>query len=308
MKKMKAYHEYLKKTGWLENDDNLRQNIPTKPSYSMMHSLEDCFQTVMYSCTHNTRVDGQLKIHKNHAIRLILAPAMTVIWNEATLYSASKSREYITDASIVRTHEDMHLFNYSWYCVENESRNRSSGHVDGVAREYGDGVYRETIHRCTCPQLYSPEPSSCLECGKPETVIDLRDVATTSYDSGHRIVGDLKRLGWVVVRGVRMTTSQRKGIRDIANIGNKRQGGTWHPMENQHKNMKMKYNHNSPRHKQWDIGAVNRYLEVILGTVIKKVLPPGYGIIREKLNLFKYIGKVESDQRLHTDYPSRTNV
>ena len=28
MKKMKAYHEYLKKTGWLENDDNLRQNIP----------------------------------------------------------------------------------------------------------------------------------------------------------------------------------------------------------------------------------------------------------------------------------------
>ena len=105
-----------------------------------------------------------------------------------------------------------------------------------------------------------------------------------------------------------MTTSQRKGIRDIANIGNKRQGGTWHPMENQHKNMKMKYNHNSPRHKHWDSGAVNRYLEVILGTVIKKVLPPQYGIIREKLNLFKYIGKVESDQRLHTDYPSRTNV
>ena len=164
MKKMKAYHEYLKTTGWLKNEDNLRQNIPTKPSYSMMHSLEDCFQTVMYSCTHNTRVDGQLKIPKNHAIRLILAPAMTVIWNEATLYSASKSREYITDASIVRTHEDMHLFNYSWYCVENETRNRSSGHVDGVSREYGDAVYRETIHKYTCPQLYSPEPSSCVEC------------------------------------------------------------------------------------------------------------------------------------------------
>ena len=120
----------------------------------------------------------------------------------------------------------MHLFNYSWYSEGNESRNRSSGHVDGVAREYGDGVYRETINRCTCPQLYSPEPSSCLECGKPETVIDLRDVATTSYDSGHRMVGDLKRLGWVVVRGVRMTTSQLNGIKDIANIGNKRQGGT----------------------------------------------------------------------------------
>jgi len=233
---------------------------------------------------------------------------MTVIWNEATLYSSSKSREYITDASIVRTHEDMHLFNYSWYCVENETRNRSSGHVDGVAREYGDAVYRETIHKCTCPQLYSPEPSSCVECRKAETVIDLRDISITSYDSGHRIVGDLKRLGWVVVRGVRMTASQCKGIREIANIGTKRTGGTWHPMENEHKNMKMKYNHNSPRHKQWDSGTVNRYLEAIVGTVIKNVLPPQYGIIREKLNLFKNIGKVESDQRLHTDYPSRTNV
>ena len=105
-----------------------------------------------------------------------------------------------------------------------------------------------------------------------------------------------------------MTASQLNGIKDIANIGNKRTGGTWHSTENQHKNMKMKYNHNSSRHKQWDGGAVNTYLKMILGTVIKKVLPAGYGIIREKLNLFKYIGKVESDQRLHTDYPSRTNV
>ena len=128
------------------------------------------------------------------------------------------------------------------------------------------------------------------------------------YDSGVRIVGNVKRLGWVVVRGVRMTTSQRKGIRDIANIGNKRTGGTWHPMENQHKNMKMKYNHNSPRHKQWDSGAVKRYMEAVLITVIRKILPPQYGIISEKLNLFKTIGKVESDQRLHTDYPERTSV
>lgn len=45
----------------------------------MMHSLEQGFQIIMYSCTHNTRADGRLIIHKNHATRLVLAPDMTLI-------------------------------------------------------------------------------------------------------------------------------------------------------------------------------------------------------------------------------------
>jgi len=92
LNKMKAHHKYLKDDGWLEDNENLRQNLPTKPSYSMMHSLEQGFQIGRYSCTHSTRADGQLIIHKNHATILILAPGMTVIWDKATLYSASKSK------------------------------------------------------------------------------------------------------------------------------------------------------------------------------------------------------------------------
>lgn len=33
------------------------------------------------------------------------------------------------------------------------------------------------------------------------------------------------------MRGVRLTQSQRKGIRDVANVGHKRTGGTWHCFE-----------------------------------------------------------------------------
>ena len=134
----------------------------------------------------------------------------------------------------------------------------------------------------------------------------MRDIPAGSLQAGERIVGDLKKLGWIVVRGVRMNPQQRTGIRDIANMGNKRTGGTWHCIENEHKNYKKKYNHNSTLHKQWDVGAVKRYTEMILATVISKTLPSNY-LIRGK-NIIKISGKVESDQRLHTDYPERTRV
>ena len=87
-----------------------------------------------------------------------------------------------------------------------------------------------------------------------------------------------------------MTTHQRNGIRDIANIGNKRTGGTWHCIDNQHKKYRKKYNHNSTLHKKWDVGAVKRYMEAILATVISNTLPPNYCIGGK--NIFKISGKL----------------
>ena len=55
---MKDHHQYLKDNFWLEKEVNLREDLPTRPSFSMMHSLEQGFEIVMYSCTHNTRADG----------------------------------------------------------------------------------------------------------------------------------------------------------------------------------------------------------------------------------------------------------
>ena len=45
---------------------------------------------------------------------------------------------------------------------------------------------------------------------------------------------------------------------------------------------------------------------MILATVISKILPPNYHIGGK--NILKISGKVESDQRLHTDYPKRLRV
>jgi len=88
----------------------------------------------------------------------------------------------------------MHLFNYSWYSEGNGSGNRTDEAADGVARDYGEGVYSESIKRCTCPQLYTPDPT-CVECCKPENLIDLRDIPAGSLQAGERIVGDLKKVG-----------------------------------------------------------------------------------------------------------------
>jgi len=45
----------------------------------------------------------------------------------------------------------------------------------------------------------------------------------------------------------------------------------------------MKYSHNSTLHKQWDIGAVKRYMDSILVTPIRKILTPNYCIGRNTL-------------------------
>ena len=46
-------------------------------------------------------------------------------------------------------------------------------------------------------------PCACPECMEGEIVIDCRYVPITSFNQvGEAIVGDLKKYGWVVVRGL----------------------------------------------------------------------------------------------------------
>ena len=41
------------------------------PSFYMIHSLENGFNLVLYSCTHNKPIDNDM-IHNNNALRLVL--------------------------------------------------------------------------------------------------------------------------------------------------------------------------------------------------------------------------------------------
>jgi len=303
-KQMKDHCIFLRSIGWLGDQANLRVNMPTTPSYSFMHSLEDGFEIVMYSCTHNTRLDGDLIIHKHQGTRLILGANMSLGYNEATLHGASKSREYTDENGNSHTQEDMCLFNYAWPQAQNNTRTRNAGTTDGIAREYGREVYREQARRCVCNQLHA-DPPSCLECLQPQNVIDLRTISDDSCDAGHVLAGNLHELGWVVVRGVRISSAQRDSIQKIAITG-RGNDGTWHSADGMHPHLKMKYRHDTPNYKKWDEGSVKRYMECVLDTVVKRaIIPNGNIYCISRTNILKKSGVIMDDQCMHTDYPER---
>ena len=97
---MKKHHKYLEVNEWL-HDKNKRVDMPEHMSYSMMHSFDEGFSIVMYSCTHNTN-NHVNTIHADQAVRIILANGMNVIWPECTLHSGAKSRSVNTYSPITK--------------------------------------------------------------------------------------------------------------------------------------------------------------------------------------------------------------
>ena len=69
------------------------------------------------------------------------------------------------------------------------------------------------MHNHTYHDLYNYGPL-CFHCNIEETIIYLRGILSTSYDPDQRIVGDLEKLVWVVVCGVRVTPPTYESIMD----------------------------------------------------------------------------------------------
>ena len=61
-KQVKANVEFLKQLGWFEEKN---KNVPTTPSYSMMHSLQDDLSIVLYSKTHDTESSPEIFTSEN---------------------------------------------------------------------------------------------------------------------------------------------------------------------------------------------------------------------------------------------------
>ena len=58
----------------------------------MMYGLPGGFTITMYSGTHKLK-PGRNTIHKDCGVRVKLSDNMVIIWNEATVHAASKSRQ-----------------------------------------------------------------------------------------------------------------------------------------------------------------------------------------------------------------------
>ena len=86
------------------NKENFHPSMPTTPSYSIMHSLEDGFSVLMYSGSHRVRLNSNICLHKYNAVRIILPEWMAIIWHESLFHAGTRSRNTA----------DMRFFSYVW--------------------------------------------------------------------------------------------------------------------------------------------------------------------------------------------------
>ena len=307
VKRLKTHIAYLESMGFY-NKENFKDDMPTTPSFSMMHALKDGFQILMYSGSHRVKLSPERCLHNLNAVRIVLPEHMAIIWHESLFHAGAKSRQGL---------EDLRFFSYVW--PENYSKKvrRTKGTSDGVAREIGEQVYRSDITNLICKDLYK-DKKECLQCRSWEQIIDLREIPKTSYQPGQRIIGCLETLGWIVVRGVPVTEETYRKINIIAEAGT---GGRpartpkWYSIEDRNNNRVMKYRHDSKPHANWNKDDsckqfLNHLQTKVLDKVFKKPefvydIPEDSQYILGKYNLLKNNGNVSMDQQAHTDYPNR---
>ena len=310
--KLKIHRNFLKSIDFYKSSNYLTYMPPT-PSYSIMHSLQEGFSILMYSGSHRVNLHPGLHLHHCNAVKIILPPNMMIIWHEALFHAGAKSRKTPQGAH----KEDLRFFSYIWPKVDYPPDSRMHGRTDGVLRESGDQVYREDITHKICPQMYKARPT-CQHCMVPSQVLDLREIADTSYASGDWIIGDLDEYGWMVVRGVRMSQDMYKALNYVKNFGQKSKvikRPQWFSIEDRNNNRVMKYNHTSTVHDEWrEDPHLKEFLSKLEHTVIKKALkidekiptkrkPADYMI--GKYNLLMNRSEVSCDQQAHTDYRER---
>ena len=128
LRSLKWHKKHLTKRGFYD-PENLVESMPTTPSYSIMHSLRDGFEILMYSGSHRLKLSPRLCLHHADAVRIILPEWMMIIWHESLYHAGAKSRN---------NSEDMRFFSYVYPDNDRSAYSRTKGTTDGVAREIGD--------------------------------------------------------------------------------------------------------------------------------------------------------------------------
>ena len=140
------------------------------------------------------------------------------------------------------------VFSYLWRSIHGNTRNRSVGSHDGIAREADDRVYRWNVTNHICKDFYNKHPD-CCECRKQEVLISLREVKENSFMEDNIIIGVLNDIEWVVVRWVRVNNRVDDAISTAAKMGTR--GGTWFSLETKDNSHQMKYKYKQSI-RQWN--------------------------------------------------------
>ena len=286
---MKEHKDVLIGYGYFKKA-NFHQDMPLRPSYSLLHSFSEGFSIVLYSRSHRV-VQPNLKFHRNNGIRLILPSHMCLIVHEKLFYSMTKSRS-IPDAlnspfnhSVVLT--DLIFFaEICPYSTETDF-------------EFSLGKKKGRSLRSNMCSSWS----DCQHCKKDVQNLDLRVIDNNSYQPGERIIGDLDESGWVVVRSGRVSEDTDNAIKSVGNVDNS-WSCNWHEHESNTNRRKIYVGSNYGRN-DWSTAPLKEFLVDVKRSVLKKSLDDDnanlkYGI--RSINLIKNIGVVCNDDIPESDW------
>ena len=306
-KPMKRHLLYLEKMGWFK--DSSKEEIIDNPSYSVMHSLSQGYTIKLWSCTHNTYgVKGQL--HLPNVVRLVVPPDMILIWHQRLYHAGARCRLHEcnnegrygfhlssaeADKSPSRQRypqraytclEDARFFGYV-YCPKGKRFMRSA---DGKLSN-GDRLY--TRGELYCANYNNPK--LCPTCSQGECVVDLSSLKSNQYTNGETVLGDLNKLGWVLLRSRCINRAHETEIRNI--IGK----GKWCAIGDSDDTRMMKYQTSTTVPKAWKEPLLLAMFKSIKTNIFNKVLPnDGYDFA--KFNVLKNQGVSLIDQAGHFDY------
>ena len=266
--------------------------MPESPSYSMMYGLPGGFSITMFSGTHKLKPKNT--IHRDCGVRVTLAENMCIIWHEGTVHAGSRSR--LDDDGKLR--RDLRFFSYIW--------RGGVGRKHGVITANGENVYRKCKICCDVAGT-GRRGYSCDICRGVEYVdLDLSQIPAKSYDPGAVIKGDLKKLGWVVVRGVShkrgSVSEDRKAIKEMIEISYKHE--KWNEIDN-NRGRFMSYNHDSEVSSDWNSAEIQLFFTEIRKKIFRRQFDY-HDYILGKYNLICNLREMEKDQLPHTDYPARS--
>ena len=263
-----------------------KDSVDIPDSYSMMESLEDGYNLVVYTGTHHS---CPLTLHKSLGLRIVLADGLTLIWNGNLVHSGGRSR----CDSKKEISKDMRLFSYIWTDPTRSCKKKKNS----SSREDGTNLHREKFVLCKSFDLETHPCNVCYQFNCP--VLDLSKVNIANIDPGSVIFGSLDVYGWVVVRSV--NRSHEMNV-DLSNISKQ---GDWTAIQHGGKRF-MKFNINScdKNYREWMLNEeIQMHFNLVKMLLLDKFLPRN-DYVCERRNLLINLGEIRDDQLPHCDFRS----
>ena len=140
---------------------------------------------------------------------------------------------------------------------------------------------------------------ACPKCREGATVIDLTSI--TGYAVGEKILGGFEHCGWVVLRGVPVTSHVELKLQGIASKGR------WNSISTEG-NRWMKYNYQSKVPVSWGDEGLMNFRSSIESNLLSKIPFVNTSYCIGKFKLLMNGGFIEDDQDPHFDYPPKKHL